>query len=169
MGVIAPIETVDLSLPPNPGDIDVIPGRIGLCWAGSKGHENDRLRSAKLADFQSVIDFATANGLEVQSLQYGVAVDPPLLPCPTGDFYDSACAVASCELVITVDTSIAHIAGTLGRPVWVLLPINGEWRWMNRRTDSPWYPSMTLFRQTKSGDWSDVVARIVDSLSRGLE
>jgi ADP-heptose:LPS heptosyltransferase len=72
------------------------------------------------------------------------------------------------DVVITVDTSVAHLAGALGRPVFVLLPFAPDWRWMGAREDSPWYPTMRLFRQSSSRDWAGVVERVQDSLARSL-
>ena len=78
------------------------------------------------------------------------------------DFADTAALIEQLDLVITVDTSVAHLAGALGKPVWVLLPANYDWRWMLDRDDSPWYPTMRLFKQTLLGDWSTVVAAVED-------
>jgi ADP-heptose:LPS heptosyltransferase len=82
-----------------------------------------------------------------------------------GDFGDTAAAIAQCDLVISVDTSVAHLAGALGKPVWVLLPYNPDWRWLLNRTDSPWYPTARLFRQDRIGDWDGVIARVATALS----
>jgi ADP-heptose:LPS heptosyltransferase len=78
---------------------------------------------------------------------------------------DTAATIAGLELVITVDTMVAHLAGALGRPTWLLLKHDADWRWMEGRSDSPWYPSMRLYRQTMPGDWTGVVARVVADLS----
>jgi ADP-heptose:LPS heptosyltransferase len=82
------------------------------------------------------------------------------------DYADTAALVSNLDLVISVDTSVAHLAGAMGRPVWVLLPFNNDWRWMTERQDSPWYPTMRLFRQERGGDWTDPIDRIVEALSR---
>ena len=81
-------------------------------------------------------------------------------------FEDSAAIIQNLDLLITVDTAIAHLAGALGKPVWVLLPKVADWRWMMEREDSPWYPSMRLFRQKESGDWAEVVERVKQELGR---
>jgi len=81
-----------------------------------------------------------------------------------GDFADTAALCAALDLVISVDTSVAHLAGALGRPVWILSRHDGCWRWLRDRDDSPWYPTARLFRQTKPGDWDGVVARVAEAL-----
>jgi ADP-heptose:LPS heptosyltransferase len=83
--------------------------------------------------------------------------------CP--DFVDTTAAIHALDLVITVDTSIAHLAGALGKPVWILLPFAPDWRWMMDRSDSPWYSSARLFRQSKRGDWAGVVGQVAASLA----
>jgi ADP-heptose:LPS heptosyltransferase len=80
------------------------------------------------------------------------------------DFSDTAAAVESLDLVISVDTSVAHLAGAMGKPVWVLIPFAPDWRWMLEREDSPWYPSMRLFRQPKRGEWDAVFQRVAGEL-----
>lgn len=80
------------------------------------------------------------------------------------DFADTGAIVSQLDLVITIDTSVAHLAGALGKPTWVVLPFVPDWRWMLRREDSPWYPSMRLFRQNSLGDWSGVFARVAEAL-----
>jgi ADP-heptose:LPS heptosyltransferase len=77
---------------------------------------------------------------------------------------ETAAAIAQLDLVITVDTSIAHLAGALGKPVWVLLTFQPDWRWMLHREDTPWYPTMRLFRQSKPNDWQGVLDRVVQAL-----
>jgi hypothetical protein len=82
-----------------------------------------------------------------------------------GDFADTAALIACCDLVVAVDTAVAHLAGALGKPLWLMLPRFCDWRWMNDRTDSPWYPSATLYRQTAFGDWAGVVDQIAARLA----
>jgi ADP-heptose:LPS heptosyltransferase len=81
------------------------------------------------------------------------------------DFADTAALIANLDLVISVDTAVAHLAGAMGKPVWTLLPFVAEWRWLQEREDSPWYPSMRLFRQSSLGDWDSVITRATDALS----
>lgn len=107
-------------------------------------------------------------GFTFQSLQYGEHVEG-MQDLEAKDFLDTARAIESCDLVITVDTSVAHLAGCQGVPTWLLLPFVSEWRWLLDRDDSPWYPSMTLYRQAKAGDWGELVARVVRDLVRKRE
>ena len=83
------------------------------------------------------------------------------------DFADTAAALMNLDLVISVDTAVAHLAGALERPVWTLSPCNRDWRWLLARDDSPWYPSMRLYRQREYGQWDDVIARALQDLSAG--
>jgi tetratricopeptide (TPR) repeat protein len=147
--------------------------KIGLVWAGNPEHVNDHRRSIDLDRLAPL--FAVA-GASFASLQHGArSADLKRLKHgnigiadPTsdfGDFADTAAAVDALDLVITVDTSVAHLAGALGKPVWVLLPWVTDWRWMQHREDNPWYPTMRLFRQPRGGDWTDVVARMAGELT----
>lgn len=142
---------------PDGGEIAIEPGRIGLCWRGSTTHQNDRVRSMPFEATFPLLDLAASRGLTFQSLQFGYEVSAPLDPCPTGDFLETAREIARCSVVVTVDTSICHLAGSMGVQTWLALPFIAEWRWMLDRIDSPWYESMTLFRQTAPNDWSGVI------------
>jgi tetratricopeptide (TPR) repeat protein len=139
---------------------------VGLVWAGSREHSNDRNRSCLLAALAPLLALP---GVAWFSLQQGEAskeldafADPkPVIALPaSAPLIDTAALIAELDLVISVDTSIAHLAGALGRRCWLLLPFAPDWRWMLDRDDTPWYPAMRLFRQSRLHDWSSVVARV---------
>jgi ADP-heptose:LPS heptosyltransferase len=145
--------------------------RVGLVWAGSRGHVNDVHRSLSLREYAPLAQVAR---VRLYSLQTGAAAAEAASP-PAGmslidlsscldDFADTAAAMMNLDLVITVDTAAAHLAGALGKPVWTLLPCNADWRWLREREDSPWYPTMRLFRQTQSGNWEAVLERVCGAL-----
>ncbi len=147
--------------------------RVGIAWQGSRDYRNDALRSMPLRYFASLADL---EGIRLFSLQKGspgedesapklriVELDPPLDE-GTGAFLDTAAVMRCLDLVITSDTSVAHLAGALGVPVWVALPHAADWRWLRRREDSPWYPTMRLFRQVAPGDWAEIFQRLADAL-----
>ncbi len=142
--------------------------KIGIAWAGRPEHPNDRRRSippALLAPLSAVnVTFVTVQPRPVTVL-------PPPLPIldlgpELTDFSETAALISQLDLLITVDTSVAHLAGALGKPVWLLLPFSPDWRWLMKREDTPWYPSMRLFRQPRLGDWSAVIQRVVEELKR---
>ena len=145
--------------------------RIGFVWAGSPVHVNDRNRSCGLEHFRAL---SALDGIRLYSLQKGQCAEELKrnnfsardLSVLLGDFADTAYAVTRLDLVITVDTSVAHLAGALARPVWTLLPFDPDWRWMLERQDSPWYPGMRLFRQPRPGDWDDVFRRVTAALKQ---
>ena len=147
--------------------------RVGLIWAGSPDHPNDSNRSL-LADLYRPL--LSVPGVTFHSLQTGdrasqlgrwdQAGGVRDLGARIHDFADAAAAMEGLDLVITVDTAPAHLAGALGRPVWVLLPHVPDWRWMLEREDSPWYPTMRLFRQSSPGNWAQVVERVKAGLTR---
>ena len=136
---------------------------IGLCWQGSSTNPNDHRRSLQPDDlFKRLQKF----DLELVGLQYGA--NDTLINNPGGlvsDFTDLALLIKQLDLVITVDTSVAHLAGAMGKPVWVMLPFAPDWRWMTIRSDSPWYPSMRLFRQARPGDWISVYNALEDAIT----
>jgi tetratricopeptide (TPR) repeat protein len=149
---------------------------VGLAWAGNPAHANDRHRSVPLA---ALAPWFAVPGIAWFSLQQGeaaaqIAATPgagQLVPLPSdAALVDTAALIAELDLVITVDTSIAHLAGALGRPAWVMLPFAPDWRWQLGRDDSPWYPTLRLFRQPRPRDWRSVVARVQARLeARKLE
>jgi Flp pilus assembly protein TadD len=147
--------------------------RVGINWQGYSGRFEDRGRSFPLAVFQPL---AALPGVRLISLQKGegeAQIAAAGFPVETLDgldsgpdaFLDTAAVMAGLDLVVTSDTSIAHLAGALGRPVWVALRQVPDWRWMLDRSDSPWYPAMRLFRQTRAGDWAPVFAAIAEALT----
>ena len=148
--------------------------KIGVVWAGSPTFGNDQFRSMPFAAWSPLAGVANT---EWFSLQKGpareqlsnseCALKPHDLTDDIHDFADTAALIEQLDLVITVDTSVAHVAGALGKPVWVFLPANNDWRWMQNREDSPWYPHTRLFKQTTLGDWTEPVARAKAALMAG--
>jgi Flp pilus assembly protein TadD len=141
--------------------------RVGLTWAGNPEHLDDRSRSIKPVEFAPL---ANVPGIVFHSLQKGSTqpVDPAFRwvdsTAELQDFADTAAMIANLDLVISVDTSVAHLAGAMGKPVWLLIPFTPDWRWLLNRDDTPWYPTMRLFRQTRPGDWAGVVQRVCQAL-----
>ena len=148
--------------------------RVGLVWSGNPNHKNDHNRSLLLAN---VLPFLSGQ-FEYVSLQKEVReVDnltlnsnPHILNFAShlNDFVDTAALIENLDLVISVDTSVAHLSGALGKKTWALLPDVPDWRWLLDMEDSPWYPSMKLYRQTCIGDWSGVLERVKSDLSGNL-
>jgi len=143
--------------------------RVGIVWAGNPNHENDRRRSVRLEDFAALggIDDIAWFGLQKERDEEfrssgSFMLDP--LGAEIGDFADSAAILTQLDLVIAVDTAIIHLAGAMGMPVWTLLPFAPDWRWLLGRADSPWYPTMRLFRQPAAGDWASVFADVAREL-----
>lgn len=141
--------------------------RVGIAWRGSPGHKRDRCRSMGPAAFA---DFLDQPGIAIVSLQKdGRADELEALPAgrplydsgpDLGDFADTAALIAALDLVISVDTSVLHLAAALGVPCWGLIDHAGDWRWLTDRRDTPWYPSLRLFRQPARGDWAAVTAAV---------
>ncbi len=147
---------------------------VGVCWAGNPSYSNDHNRSIPLSIFQRLFDVA---GVRFISLQQNFRPgDEALLArrenidltsvYKGGTLEDTAALISRLDLVITVDTAICHLAGALGKPVWILLPFSGYWVWLRERTDSPWYPTARLFRQSEIGDWESVMERVAQELKR---
>ena len=142
--------------------------RVGLAWAGNPDHPLDALRSLPQAALAPLLDIP---GIEAHALQPEARPDDGRIrPHPEiADFADAAALATLMDVVVTVDTATAHLAGALGRQVWILLAHAPDFRWMLDRTDTPWYPSARLFRQTRPRDWSGVIdaaARALDALVR---
>ena len=145
--------------------------RVGLAWSGSPAHATDRERSMALAELVPLggadvafiglqPDVRSADAATLAALPWLVNLGDAF-----ADFADTAAVVAQLDLVIAVDTAVAHLAAALGRPTWLMLPQPPEWRWMLGRDDSPWYPTIRLFRQHSPGDWAGVVARVREALA----
>ncbi len=135
---------------------------VGLVWAGNPGHKNDRNRSIPPELFSTLL---SVPGIRFFSLQKDLELAGAIpLGLEFTDFADTAAAIANLDLIISVDTSVAHLAGAMNIPVWTLLPFNPDWRWMLNRTDTPWYPSMRLFRQAESKNWQPVMEQVKTEL-----
>jgi len=144
--------------------------KIGIAWRGNPQNTDDRYRSARLLDFEPLARL----GVRMFSLQTGAAMDEvTAAPFPIVDLGsrfdpnsldDLAAAIMNMDLVISIDTAVAHLAGALGQTVWTLLAASADWRWLLGREDSPWYPMMRLFRQAHLGQWQDVFARLAEEI-----
>ncbi len=151
---------------PVPERLSSAPGlRVGLVWAGNPGHRNDRNRSCAVELLGGLLK---TSGAHFFSLQVGQQAPPPaidLAPHLT-DYAVTAACLTELDLLITVDTSVGHLAGALGRPVWMLLPVSNDWRWLRGRLDTPWYATMRLFRQSSWGDWKPVLRDVEQALKQ---
>ena len=173
-----PAEVPYLRPPPDPpavcGRISEVPGfKVGLVWAGNPTHANDRNRSialgrlAPLLDAEGVRFFGLQAGErsgEIARLGLGDRIED--LSGELKNFSATASVLERLDLLVSVDTAPAHLAGAMGRPVWTLLPFVPDWRWMQEGEDSPWYPTMRLFRQRRLGDWEETVGRVKKELER---
>lgn len=150
--------------------------KVGIVWAGSPSHKNDQNRSTSLDYFKPLLDvegfafYSLQVGDQSQDINYfglsGALVD---LSGDLDDFAATAAVLEKMDLIISVDTSVVHLAGALGKPVWTLLPFVPDWRWLLGRDDSPWYPSMRLFRQNSPGDWQGVFDNVETALRQLLQ
>jgi hypothetical protein len=149
--------------------------KVGIVWAGSTSYQYNRRRSIAP---RLLAPLTKVGGVRVFSLQIpaktGPAVDAERTAAEMGmtdwtaelaDYADTAALVANLDLVISVDSSVAHVAGAMGKRVWTLIPFNGDWRWFSGREDSPWYPTMRLFRQERQGGWSGAINRVAEALA----
>jgi hypothetical protein len=148
--------------------------RIGLVWSGSPSHKNDHRRSIPLCMFSKLftlpLEFHCLQ-TEIRPADLAWLADYPAIhlhQAQLHDFADTAALIANLDLVISIDTSVAHLAGALGKPTWILLPYVPDFRWLTDRSDSPWYPTAHLWRQTAPGDWQQVIATIHASLADQL-
>jgi len=153
--------------------------KVGIAWQGNKAFYSDRFRSMPLECFEPL---ARLGGVQLISLQVGEEARQiesltgrfdvlrfDGLDVEHGPFMDTAALMQHLDLVVTSDTAIAHLAGGLGVGVWVALSMSPDWRWLLSRTDSPWYPTMRLFRQTRFNQWQDVFESMADALKERLQ
>ena len=144
--------------------------RVGIVWSGSTQHKNDKNRSMPLAALAPLFDLPVdwiclQPDIREADLAWLAEHAEVRLERPTlNDFVETAKLIAGLDLVVTVDTSVAHLAGALGKLVWIMLPTGCDYRWLLEREDSPWYPTARLFRQTERGNWADVVLRVTSAL-----
>src|SRR6266699_1113635 len=143
--------------------------RVGLAWAGRKDHPKDALRSIRLEKLSLLFGVAGVNFVNLQKgpeasqiTETGLRIHDWMDEC--GDLLETAALVDQLDLVISVDTAVMHLTGALGKPVWHLNRFETEWLWMLEREDSPWYPSMRIFRQQRPGSWDEVIARVASAL-----
>jgi len=148
--------------------------RIGLVWAGRPTHGNDHNRSMKLQQFSALLALPDIAWVALQkgpalaeTAALPAAAHLTVLDAELRDFDDTAAVLSQLDALVTVDTSVAHLAGALGVPTWVMLPQLPDWRWMWQRSDSPWYPSFCLLRQNRRGDWGDVLRQLQAAVAPG--
>lgn len=143
--------------------------RVGIVWQGNPEHMNDHHRSMPLGALAPLRD----TDVDLVCVQKAISISDATMLRDWGvasfaddlvDFTATAALIDALDLVIAVDTSIAHLAGAMGKPVWVLLPCDPDFRWLLGRADSPWYPSMQLFRQSTPGGWAPVIDEVVTLL-----
>lgn len=139
---------------------------VGIVWAGNPHHVNDKNRSCVVTHF---LPLAQLTEVQLYSLQKNQPVDNSSeiidLSNNLQSFDDTAAVISGLDLIISVDTAVAHLAGALGKPIWTLLPYVPDWRWLLQRNDSPWYPTMQLFRQSQPKDWESVFAQVYQALA----
>jgi hypothetical protein len=150
-----------------------LPGpRVGLAWSGgqhTRAHQRRSLRLATLLPLAASVPALVSLQKEVpEHDRADLAATGRILDLGTAfaDFADTAAVIAQLDLVIVVDTAVAHLAAAMGKPTWILLPFAADWRWLLDRDDSPWYPSARLFRQASPGDWGGVVGQVLAALAR---
>jgi hypothetical protein len=187
------VETVPGELPYLKADAELVAGRavglgldrelgraVGIAWAGNPKYRADHERSTRLATFlpllEAGVQAGVQGGIRWVSLQKGGEPLAEIAQLPEGivvvdgcsqdgDLADAAAVIANMDLVITTDTAVAHLAGALGRPLWLLLPWQADWRWMQETETSPWYPGARLFRQSAPNDWGELMERVARELA----
>ena len=150
--------------------------KVGIVWAGNPEHTKDHNRSCSLSDFATLSEISEVSLYSLQKGPASVEIDKSSdlgniinLGNEINDFTDTAAIIANLDLVISVDTVVAHLAGAIGKPVWTLLPFEPDWRWLLDREDSPWYPDMRLFRQAQPDDWAEMFTRVKQALSEEVD
>jgi Flp pilus assembly protein TadD len=139
--------------------------KIGIAWAGRREHWNDRNRSIPAEILAPLFDLSEVTFFSVQKSDAAARLNNLVDgTADLHDFADTAAMIDALDLVISVDTAVAHLAGAMGKPTWLLLPFAADWRWLQHREDSPWYPTMKLFRQSKAGNWMGVVQRVIERI-----
>lgn len=149
--------------------------KVGICWHGNPGHTNDRNRSVGLESFEPLLQI---DGIDFFGLQYSTKETPEdvknkypmitFLEDGLESFFDTAAVISQLDLVITVDTSVAHLGGCLNVPTWILLSKSSDWRWLMDRENSVWYPMVKLYRQEKLGEWGTLMERVRTDLGQML-
>jgi hypothetical protein len=183
MSLPAVLGTKFISIPPAPylsakpvlvekwrRELELLDGfRVGIQWQGNLAHPKDKFRSFPLQIFQAIaslpcvrlVSLQKGPGSEqIRNVDFPVYDLGPRLDESAGAFMDTAAVMQSLDLVITTDSSIGHLAGALGRPTWIPLSTVPEWRWLRDRDDSPWYPTVRLFRQSRRNGWNEVFSRM---------
>jgi hypothetical protein len=156
-------------------ELEGLPGlKVGITWQGSTIHKGDKLRSVPLTQFAPL---AAVPGVSLCSLQKGTGTEQLTQPSAAGlqvldlgartraEMMDTAALMMNLDLVVSVDTAVVHVAGAIGRPVWVAVPSAADWRWLREGETTRWYPTMRLFRQKDRGDWGGVFDRLAAALA----
>jgi ADP-heptose:LPS heptosyltransferase len=143
---------------------DIPRPHIGLAWS-SPLNQNAPARALSFDALRPLVDNFKPHLISLQLGDEAIQAAQAGIACPAiGDFADNAALIKVLDLVITLDSAPAHLAAALGTPTWILLPFHAEWRWLTARDDTPWYPSVRLFRQTRPMAWDDVVARVCEQI-----
>jgi hypothetical protein len=143
--------------------------KVGMAWAGRPTHPNDLRRSVSFNSLAPLLALENFCWISLQKDSVATRADQSCVldwSDEITDFADTAGLISQLDLVISVDTAVAHLAGAMGKPVWLLNSFESEWRWMQDRTDSAWYPSMRIFRQTESGNWNSVIREVIAGLTQ---
>jgi hypothetical protein len=162
-----------IAAPARPSPANTRPARIGIAWAGDRLHKNDANRSMRLATLRPLFDLPQLRCVSLQQELHEEDAEflrrcPDLLElrAPFADFAETAATIAELDAVIAVDTAVAHLAGAMAKPLFLLLPLAADFRWLRDRPDTPWYPTARLLRQRKFNDWESVVVKLRDQVIR---